>query len=171
MSVESSIASQTFKALAGAWRGSNTVFFDPTAPPVDSSEIHGGIELIAGEKLFEFAYNSNFQGKTIDGKLIVSYDPKLEQCLMSWVDSFHNSQRIMQLAGDRGNASGRLTAFGEYPAGESLNWGWRIELLPSEMTDIDGHSQIDALLIRHFNVPPDEVDQQAVIWELTRMTS
>lgn len=148
-----------FAKLTGTWKGTNKVYFGPDQPPVDTADITGEMKLVSGGRLLEFSYTTTFKGKSIDGKLIVSYDTKFEEYLMSWIDSFHNSNRILQLSSGRGSGLYDISAFGEYPADETVYWGWRIEVLP------EGES---GLSITHYNLPPGEDGVIAVVWDLER---
>ncbi len=148
-----------FTSLVGDWTGSNTVYFEPDKPAVDTAEVQGSIRLISEGRLLEFSYMSTFKGKPISGKLIISYDEKYKECLMTWIDSFHNSNRMLHLASARGANSDMISANGEYPADETVNWGWRIEVLPKDENQ---------LTITHFNIPPGMDGVPGVIWELKK---
>lgn len=149
-----------FTNLVGTWKGTNKVYFGPGQPPVDTAEIAGGISLVSGGRLLEFSYVSTFKGKTIDGKLTISYDAKFKEYLMTWIDSYHNSNRILQLTSGRDAEEANISAFGEYPADETVFWGWRIDVLPKGE---------NGLTITHYNVPPGEEGIPGVVWELSRV--
>jgi len=85
-----------FANLVGDWKGRNTVFFKPNEPAVDTADIQGSTRLISGGRLLELSYMSTFKGKPIDGKLVISYDEKMKEYLMTWIDSFHNSNRMLK---------------------------------------------------------------------------
>jgi len=148
-----------FEKLVGDWQGSNKVYFGPNQPPVDTADIVGEVKLVSGGRLLEFSYTSTFKEKPIDGKLTISYDSKLKEYLMTWIDSFHNSNRILQLTSGRASDLKPISAFGEYPADETVNWGWRIEVLPKGDNGLE---------IMHYNVPPGEEGVLGVVWALAR---
>ncbi|MFK8057942.1 MAG: DUF1579 family protein [Saprospiraceae bacterium] len=148
-----------FANLVGSWKGSNKVYFGPDQPPVDTAEIVGEMKLVSGGRLLEFSYSSTFKGEPIDGKLLISYDEKFKEYLMTWIDSFHNSNRILHLTSGRAAELDSVSAFGEYPADETVFWGWRIEVLPQGE---------NGLTITHFNVPPGVDGIPGVIWDLMR---
>ncbi len=170
-----------FDELVGSWKGSNKVYFGPNQPPVDTAEIVGEIRLVSGGRLLEFSYTSTFKGKSIDGKLLISYDGKLKEYLMTWVDSYHNNNRILQLTSGRDAEIDTISAFGEYPANETVNWGWRIDVLPKVPCEARGPSQLckkcdalnltecgggNGLEILHYNVPPGEEGVLGIDWAL-----
>jgi len=148
-----------FAKLTGSWKGTNKVYFGPDQPPVDTAEISGEVKLVSGGRLLELSYTSTFKGKPIDGKLTISYDEKFKEYLMTWIDSFHNSNRMLQLTSGRGATVDAISAFGEYPADETVYWGWRIEVLPKGEL---------GLVITHYNVPPGEEGVVGVVWNLDR---
>ena len=148
-----------FANLVGDWKGRNTVFFKPNEPAVDTADIQGSTRLISGGRLLELSYMSTFKGKPIDGKLVISYDEKMKEYLMTWIDSFHNSNRMLHLASARGADKTNISASGEYPADETVNWGWRIEVLPKGE---------NGLKITHFNIPPGMEGIPGVVWEMKR---
>jgi len=118
------------------------------------------MRLVSGGRLLEFSYTSTFKGKPIDGKLTISYDAKFKEYLMTWIDSFHNSNRILQLTSGRGTELDTISASGDYPADETVFWGWRIEVLPQ------GEK---GLVITHFNIPPEVEGIPGVVWDLERV--
>ena len=159
MQAETNPLHPAFAKLAGDWQGSNKVYFGPDQPPVDTAEIVGSMKLVSGGRLLEFSYTSTFKGKPIDGKLLISYDAKLREYLMTWIDSFHNSNRILHLSSGREKDHSFISASGEYPADETVNWGWRIEVLPKGENGLE---------ITHFNIPPGVEGIPGVVWGLER---
>ena len=148
-----------FAKLVGEWKGSNKVYFGPDQPPVDTAEIVGSMQLVSGGRLLEFSYTSTFKDKPIDGKLLISYDEKYKEYLMTWIDSFHNSNRILHLSSGRGAETSTISASGEYPADETVHWGWRIEVLPKGESDLE---------IVHYNIPPGIDGIPGVVWKMER---
>ena len=148
-----------FTSLVGRYTGTSKVYFRPDEL-ADSTSIEGSFSTLQDGDFLVFEYTSSVQGKDASGKLLLAYDSTLGQYLMTWIDTFHNGERILSLASERGIDSTTIQAAGEYPADASANWGWRIEVLPQG----DGH-----LHIRHYNIPPFLPEGAlGVDWQLAR---
>ena len=71
---------------------------------------------------------------------------------VTWCDSWHMDDRMMQLRGE-GMADGGFSVAGSYTLPDGVAWGWRVEL------EISGS---DAFAIRMFNVTPEGEEHPAV---------
>jgi hypothetical protein len=135
----------------GAWRGTYRLWFDPDGPAVEC-ETTAEVTAAGGGRFLALRYGWSFEGKPQEGFLLLGDDPAASRCEASWVDSFHNSDRIMPctgaLAGD-----GPVSVRGSYPAPPGPDWGWRTEL---------DQPSADTLVLRQFNVTPDGVEGRAV---------
>jgi len=144
-------------SYAGAWTGTSEVYFRP-GELADSSEIQGTIRVLPDGKHIDFDYTWTFKQTRQAGRLTLTYDANLKQWLMSWIDTFHNAERILALQSKRGADANHATASGMYPADATVDWGWRIEVLPKGS---------DTLSIQHFNIPPGIEGVLGVDWLLT----
>lgn len=74
------------------------------------------------------------------------------RCDAVWVDSFHNSHRMMPCTGAvAGTAS--VSVRGRYAAPPGPDWGWRTELV---------HADDATFVMRMFNITPDGQEALAV---------
>ena len=149
-----------FQALVGHYTGTSRVYFRPDEL-ADATTIEGEITVADQGRFLQFAYSSTVQGKQADGVLLLAYDSALGQFLMTWRDTFHNGERLLHLTSERGLAADLWQASGLYPADETTDWGWRIEVLPQ------GEGQLQ---VQHFNLPPFLPEGAlGVDWQLRRV--
>ena len=141
--------------LTGSFSGLNRLWLQP-GPLSDEQPITLTCNTAHTPHFRHLRYQSNTQGKSMVGELLLGYDP-WQACLeAAWVDSFHMSKAMMHLVGQAHGPE--LWLAGDYYAGpEHPRWGWHVTLNPSPQR----------LLIEMFNVPPDEAPQLAVQLDLT----
>jgi hypothetical protein len=135
----------------GAWEGSNKLWFDPSAPHFESVTT-AELSLAADGRFAVLRYDWTHEGARHEGLLLVGEDASAGRCDAAWVDSFHNSHRMMPCSGPL-TIDGVLRATGSYPAPEGPDWQWRVELSC-------GSGQ--RLLLRMFNITPDGREALAV---------
>jgi hypothetical protein len=90
--------------------------------------------------------------------MLIGHDPKTTQSTVHWIDTWHNSRRVMPLVGEF-NERGRLIAHGSLPVDSGPDWGWRIEI----------QARPDQLNIDMFCVTPDGKDDGGVWAEFSRV--
>lgn len=135
----------------GQWSGANKLWFMPSEPAFDS-ETRAEVSLAAGGHFLALRYEWAHEGTPHQGFLLIGEDTSAGRCDAAWVDSFHNSHRLVPCTGPL-STDGVLRATGSYPAPPGPDWGWRIEL---------SVPQPDALLLRMFNIMPDGQEALAV---------
>lgn len=140
----------TLAGTAGKWEGVYKLWFDAGAPVTECATT-AEIATAAAGRFLALRYNWAHEGKAVEGFLMLGDDPAAKSCVATWVDSFHNSDRMMPcvgaLAGD-----GPVSVRGDYPP-EYPGWAWRTEL---------SHPGADSLVMRMFNIMPDGIEMLAV---------
>jgi hypothetical protein len=100
----------------GPWRGPNRLWLeDPVLPERSDGTIEAEATLLT--------YRWSFRGAPQHGRLELA--GPLAALRAAWTDTWHAKDGMaLHGCGD----AGCLTLYGTYPAGESIEWGWRIEL-------------------------------------------
>lgn len=147
-----------FSKISGNWKGSSKVWFEP-GEPIDSAEMKATFNVLLEGRFLELNYESTFQGKPLEGKMIFGAYMKLNRFEVSWIDSFHTGTAIMFSFGEM--KSENLNVLTEYPVGENNQqmWGWRTEM---EIKNPDH------VVIRAYNIIPGEAEALAVEYDLKR---
>jgi hypothetical protein len=143
-------------ACAGTWQGTSTLE-DPHNGIADESASTATVTPLLGGRFVRIDYTWSYQEKPQEGSLLLGYQAKAETATGHWIDSFHNSDKVMVCAGTV-PAGGPLSVRGSYAAPPGPDWGWRIDVLP------DG----DTLRIVHYNVWPEGKEELAVEARYTR---
>jgi hypothetical protein len=144
--------------LAGRWRGTARVWFEP-GNPVDESPVEGVMRLRPGGRFFEWSYTGSMQGKPLEGFLLVAYHGARRRWEAAWIDSFHMSEGILYSTGP--SKPGGFAVLGHYPDGrDGPDWGWRTEL------HLCGDGR---LTLTAFNILPDGQEAKATEAVLERV--
>ena len=101
-------------------------------------------------------YHWVYEAKPQEGLLLIGDDAKNGIVTASWVDSFHQSKRVMFCQGVP--LANGVSVKGTYPAGEGPDWGWRIDL----------EHTAAGLSLTMYNISPDEQTYLAVRAEHVR---
>ena len=148
----------TFKQAAGGWKGSKTVWPGPNADAI-SSDVWLDARLAARGKFIVFAYDWTVTGEAQQGELGFSLASDGVTAQGWWIDSWHNDNAVMQLAGSAtGNHVVMLS--GTFPAPDGPDWGWDIKISTKE-TEMD---------IVMWVIPPGETGMLGVRYELNKTT-
>jgi hypothetical protein len=111
-------------------------------------------------QFLQFAYDWSHDGAGHEGVLLLGYDSEKGLATAAWVDSWHQSTRVMACTGSiDGNGTANLR--GSYVAPPDADWGWRIVLTPvsgSELTMV------------MYNISPDGKEDLAVRAEYKRVS-
>jgi len=138
--------------LAGAWTGTNHLWFKPGDPVFESPTTVTVAPAAQGAATL-FQYTWSHEGTPHAGAmLIVHQATTAEQDAVTWVDSFHTAAGLMHFRGGM-NAEGALSVLGSYGAPEGPPWGWRIVLAPAA----DGQ-----FTMRMYNIMPEGREMLAV---------
>jgi hypothetical protein len=144
--------------LAGSWRGTSKIWFEPDTL-ADDSPVVGTIQLILDGRFALYLYQGSIQGEPQHGMFTFGYNTMLDRYEASWVDSFHNNTAIMFCTGSA-TASG-FQVLGSYPdPNGGPDWGWRTEV---DLVDEDH------LLLTAHNIIPDGDEAKATEARLTRL--
>ena len=142
--------------VTGAWTGTYKLWFNPADPPIESPTT-ADVEPAANGHFLVMRYDWSFDGKPHDGLILVGVDEKAGELNASWVDSFHNGDRIMGCIGAVSAEDAEVSevsVLGSYPAPPGPDWGWRTQLEHSTTDDV--------LRMVMYNIQPGEAEQLAV---------
>jgi hypothetical protein len=137
--------------VSGDWAGTYKLWFDPNDPPI-TCDTTATVDKVAEGRFLTVRYQWEFDGKPQEGFLLVGIDPKVG-LNVQWVDSFHNSNRIMPLSGPVPAEDAEVSVLGSYAAPPGPDWHWRTML---------EHSSNDELRMVMYNIQPGEAEQLAV---------
>jgi hypothetical protein len=143
-------------ACEGRWQGTSTLK-DPHSGTDDTSPSTATVTPVLGGRFVRVDYTWSYGNKPQEGSLLIGYQRKAETATAHWIDSFHNSDKVMACTG-RVADGGPLSVRGSYAAPPGPDWGWRIDLLPEG----------DTLRIVHYNVWPEGKEELAVDSSYTR---
>lgn len=136
--------------LLGDWVGENRLWMNPAEPPLVSASTLT-VATTAQGKFLTLAYTWAFEGKPQDGLMLVGDDNKNSIATAGWVDSFHQSGKVMQCQGSADGAG--FAVSGHYAAPPGPDWGWRLSVNASAAGE---------LIFEMHNVPPGGEPELAV---------
>jgi hypothetical protein len=110
------------ESLAGTWTGTNRLYFQPDAL-AEESACAGDIRVLGDGPAVVHQYSWTFEAQQHQGIALLSVSDDLLQG--SWVDTFHTSGTLMDLAPVDGAAG--IVLQGTYAVTDSADWGWRIQ--------------------------------------------
>ncbi len=140
-----------FGGLVGRWEGRSTLYLDPEGEG-DTQPSSVEVEPAANGKALLVNYVWQVDDAQEMGSLLIERDPKQPGCRAAWVDSWHQNQTMMVLAGDNPDA---VDMHGKYQAEGWPEWGWRIRL----------EADTDRLRLLMWNIEPQGKEARAVVGE------
>lgn len=135
----------------GQWSGANKLYFEGPPEPDNVSDSELMASTVAHGKFLSITYTWTLNETDHEGALLIGRLKKGESTSVAWVDSFHQSGKIMVSKGTVGE-DGKVDVLGSYEAPPGPDWGWRIQL------ESDG----DTLKLLMFNITPDGEEALAV---------
>lgn len=135
----------------GSWDGRYRLWLSPTDPPSESTT-SASISAEGAGRFLAVRYDWTYDDKPQEGLIVLGDDPQTARCEASWLDSFHNSDRLVPCSGPLAGG-GAISVLASYAAPPGPDWGWRTEL---------EHPDPESFTIRMFNVTPDGVEALAV---------
>jgi hypothetical protein len=135
--------------LAGSWKGSSVLYLPDVKPDSCVSTINA--VSVLGERFVRMDYTWQYQGTPQEGSLLVGCDKAQTKAVASWIDSWHMGRGILSLKGII-DSTGTIKVSGTWPAPPGPDWGWRIELTPTEKS----------LHLVMYNIKPDGEEFLAV---------
>jgi Protein of unknown function (DUF1579) len=135
---------------AGTWRTTYKVR-DPGNTFSGDSDSIARVAPVLGERFVRIDYTWSDKGKPQEGSLLAGWEKASGAVTMVWIDTWHNSDRIMVSTGVV-TADGALDARGSYSAPPGPDWGWRTQLSATK----------DTLSMVMFNVSPEGKEDLAV---------
>jgi hypothetical protein len=144
-------------ASAGTWQGTSTLQDPGNIEPETTASLLTVTPLLDG-RFVRLDYTWSYRGTSHAGSLLVGCQKKAYAVSMHWIDSWHNSDTVMALAG-RAESPSLLAARGSYAAPPGPDWGWKIGVTP----ETEG-----ALRIVMHNISPEGQEFLAVEGEYSR---
>ncbi|MEO8680854.1 MAG: DUF1579 family protein [Vicinamibacterales bacterium] len=135
---------------AGTWHAIYKLR-DPASAISGDSDSTAHVHRVLGRRFVRVDYTWADKGTPQEGSLLVGWEKSTGVVTMAWIDSWHNSDRVMVLTGSVRD-DGTLDARGSYGAPPGPDWGWRTELFATA----------DLLSMVMFNVSPEGRDELAV---------
>jgi hypothetical protein len=137
---------------AGTWEGTNQLQF-ATGEPMQESPNRIVSTPLLHNTFLRIDQTWTWKNELQHGSILIGYNPKTETATLHWIDTFHNGVRVMTCTGNF-TPKNTLIVLGSYPAPNSPDWGWRIEI----PTPTENHFQIDM-----FNLNPNG-QQDGGVW-------
>lgn len=136
--------------LLGHWAGESQLWMSPSEPPLAS---HSTMEVTpaANGKFLTLRYTWVYENQEQQGLLLVGDGNKESLATAAWVDSWHQSGKVMQLVGAVQGET--LAVTGHYAAPPGPDWGWRLSVQVSAAGE---------LVLEMHNVPPGGEAELAV---------
>ncbi|MBL8514647.1 MAG: DUF1579 family protein [Betaproteobacteria bacterium] len=150
-----------FSELSGEWKGIKRLFPQGAGGPEIDCGMRLTIAAAARGCFDEFAYTWSFEGTPCEGVLLLGFDDLAKFATAAWIDSWHQSARVMHLSGTRANDR-TMSVLGSHAAPPGPDWGWRIEI------GVPKIENPDLLSIKMFNIAPEGQEAIAVVMELER---
>jgi uncharacterized protein DUF1579 len=135
-------------ACAGSWRGTNKLQ-DPHSNLDEDSPATATVTSVLGGRFVRLDYTWDYKGAPQEGSILIGYEAKTDTATAHWIDTWHMGSQVMALAGPGGPT---LAVKGTYAAPPGPDWGWRIEITPSE----------ESLRMVMFNIWPEGKEDLAV---------
>ena len=112
--------------LVGAWTGTMTLYTNWLPVKEHPSESHLVVAPAAGGNFLCFSYSWSYEDEPKEGLLLLGNENDADSVTASWIDSWHQNGKILQLTGDAND--GLIKVHGTFPAPPDPDWGWRIEV-------------------------------------------
>jgi hypothetical protein len=139
-------------AFCGSWEGEKHLFLGEGPEPDHRCPSTLQLDSVAEGRFLRASYTWSHGGKSHAGELLFGSGLENTSATGAWVDSWHQSSRLMFLEGEAGATEG-IDLLGSYEAPSGPNWGWRIQLRQSGP---------DALVLLMYNLSPEGTEQLAV---------
>ena len=137
-------------ALAGNWRATYQLRGDPSFETDSPTE--ATITPMLDGRFARIDYTWVESDNRQEGSLVIGYEPEPQLATVAWMDTWHNSDRIMVSTGAR-TEDGGVDVRGSYPPGMGADdWAWRTVIAP----------RADGWTMTMFNITPDGEESLAV---------
>lgn len=146
--------------LLGEWSGNNVLRLSWLTPSDFHSASTMTVARVAKGKFLSFAYTWSHENVAHEGFLLVGYDEKQKLATAAWVDSWHQSGKVLPLEGTI-DEHGVISVKGFYEAPPGPDWGWRIVITPKS------ENEFQLVMI---NRPPEGEEDLAVQAEYMRVS-
>lgn len=135
----------------GKWQGTSRLQ-DPMNNIAEDSLSNLTLTPLLKSRFVRLDYDWSYQGTPQEGSFLIGYDSTAEKVTGFWIDSWHNSDKVMVCQGSA-NADGSISLLGFYPAPPGPDWGWRTTINPQ-----NGKS----LRLVMYNISPEGQEDVAV---------
>jgi hypothetical protein len=141
---------------AGDWRGESRLVLHRPVEATYPSVMTATIEPAMQQQALLLRYAWAVEDEPQDGLLVLNQHAGFVSGY--WFDSWHLAGTSMAMRGSA-EAGGSVSVYGNYPASDGPDWGWRIVLEPAAGAHVR---------FRMFNIPPDGGEELAVDTDLAR---
>lgn len=143
--------------MAGEWAGTMCLYTSWLRDREHSSESKLTVKPIAQGKFLQLAYDWSYEGAQ-EGMLLLGHDAEKNVATAAWVDTWHQSTRVMACTGSR-DPSDTITLLGSFEVENSPDWHWRIAITAVADRELQ--------VVMH-NISPDGKEDLAVRAEYRR---
>lgn len=143
--------------ILGDWTGTMRLYTSWLPDREHPSASKLSIRSRAQGKFLELAYDWAYEGAQ-EGVLLLGHDAEKNVATAAWIDTWHQSTRIMACTGSQ-DAANTFTLRGSFEVENSPDWHWRIAIAPV--------SDAELRMVMH-NIPPDGKEDLAVRAEYRR---
>lgn len=144
--------------IVGEWAGENILHLGWLVPPEYYSATGLTASKAVGGKFLRLSYTWAHENEPHEGLLLVCFDAKEQICHATWMDSWHQSNKPMALAGKISDA-GDLELLGAYQVPNNPDWIWRIVVRSQAANNLQ---------IEMYNRSPEGAEDLAVQAEYER---
>ena len=145
--------------LAGSWAGTNLLRLSWLTPTDYVSPTDLKVATAAKGKFLTLAYTWSHENIPQEGLLLLGYDNNQAVATAAWVDSWHQSNKVMLCQGTI-DQQGTIDLRGWYAAPPDPDWGWRIVIKATTRRDLQ---------ITMYNCSPAGEEELAVQAEYKRV--
>ncbi len=138
--------------LLGDWTGTNLLRLSWLTPSDYHSPSRLTVSRVAKGKFLAFTYTWSHENVAHEGYVLVGYDEKQKVATAAWVDSWHQSSKVLSCQGTI-DEHGVISVKGFYSAPPGPEWGWRIVITPKS------ENELQLVMI---NCTPEDMEELAV---------
>ncbi|MGQ0539303.1 MAG: DUF1579 family protein [Gemmatimonadaceae bacterium] len=124
-------------SLLGDWRGTNVLYRPWVDPSATQSPATARVESVVNDNFVTISYTWACDGDPHTGLFVIGHAPADAKVTATWIDSWHQSAKIMYCEGSIAPPTGVISFHGTYAAPPDPDWGWRTEITPRDGVGFD----------------------------------
>jgi hypothetical protein len=146
----SAMMAALIEGLLGRWAGRKCLYLSWLPNPEHWSDSTLRVTGVVNDHTLELSYDWSYEDQPRRGLLLLALNPDSSQASAAWIDSWHQSNALLQMQGQYAEDSVDLS--GHYPVSGQPDWGWRIHL----------QRGAEDLHVRMYNRSPEGVETLGV---------